>query len=119
MPAQGKAEVILKISQYPDEVKTVQNGWKEFDVESNGRLFRITIKPKIFSKLDDSKDVAFLGAELALNGDDELRKLLRVIELAKDFGLDSDAEQAPVALDIELFPSVLYRLYLVGVLADF
>lgn len=55
MPAQGKAEVILKISQYPDEVKTVQNGWKEFDVESNGRLFRITIKPKIFSKLEDAK----------------------------------------------------------------
>jgi hypothetical protein len=55
MPVQGKSEVILKISQYPDNVKTVTNGWKEFDIESNGRFFRITIKPKIFNKLDESK----------------------------------------------------------------
>lgn len=58
MPVSGKSEVILKISQYPDNVKTVQNGWKEFDIESNGRLFRITIKPKIFNKLDESKKFA-------------------------------------------------------------
>lgn len=55
MPIIGKAEVILKISQYPDDVKTVTNGWKEFHVESNGRLFRITLKPKIFNKLEEAK----------------------------------------------------------------
>lgn len=55
MPVSGKSEVVLKFSEYPTEVKTVANGWKEFDVESNGRLFRITIKPKIFNKLEDAK----------------------------------------------------------------
>ena len=55
MPASGKAEVVLKISEYPNDVQTVQNGWKEFHIESNGRLFRITIKPKIFNKLDEAK----------------------------------------------------------------
>ena len=55
MPVSGKSEVVLKFSEHPTEVKTVANGWKEFDVESNGRLFRITIKPKIFNKLEEAK----------------------------------------------------------------
>ena len=55
MPVSGKSEVVLKFSEYPSDVQTVANGWKEFHIESNGRLFRITIKPKIFNKLEDAK----------------------------------------------------------------
>jgi hypothetical protein len=54
MPVAGKLEVTIKISEFP-EAKTVENGWKSFDVDCEGRLVSITVKPKIWKKLEDAQ----------------------------------------------------------------
>ena len=75
MPISGKLELVLKISEFPTEVATVQNGWKEFKIESGGRFFMITVRPAMFKKLEDAKAnypewVAAIGGQLGpLNGD--------------------------------------------------
>lgn len=54
MPVAGKLEVTIKISEFP-EAKTVENGWKSFDVDCEGRLVSITVKPKVWKKLEDAQ----------------------------------------------------------------
>lgn len=54
MPVPGKLEVTIKISEFP-ESKTVENGWKAFEVDCEGRLVSITVKPKIWKKLEDAQ----------------------------------------------------------------
>jgi len=51
----GKMEIIIKINQFPDDVATVQNGWKEFRLECSDREVIITLKPKMFAKLEEAK----------------------------------------------------------------
>lgn len=55
MATPGKVELVIKISEYPAEVATVQNGWKEFQIENGGRLFVITVPPRVFKKLDEAR----------------------------------------------------------------
>lgn len=50
----GKLEVIIKINELP-ESKTVQNNWKNFEVDCNGQIISITVKPKIWKKLEDAQ----------------------------------------------------------------
>lgn len=75
MPTQAKVEIVIKLSEYPADVATVQNGWKEFKVENGGRFFVITVKPSVFKKLDEAKAnypewVAAIAGQLGpLNGD--------------------------------------------------
>lgn len=55
MPVAGKMEVIIKISELPEDVKTVTNNWKEFVVEADGKEITITARPKMFSKIEQAK----------------------------------------------------------------
>lgn len=55
MPVAGKMEVIIKISEFPEDVKTVANNWKEFVVEADGKEVTITARPKMFSKIEQAK----------------------------------------------------------------
>lgn len=55
MPVAGKMEVIIKISEFPEDVKTVTNNWKEFVVEADGKEVTITARPKMFSKIEQAK----------------------------------------------------------------
>ena len=48
-------EVTIKISQFPTDVKTVTNGWKQFLVDADGREITITVKPKVFAKLEEAQ----------------------------------------------------------------
>ncbi|AFZ28298.1 hypothetical protein Cylst_6519 (plasmid) [Cylindrospermum stagnale PCC 7417] len=51
---QGKLEVTIKINQLP-EAKTVENGWQQFEVDCDGRILSITVKPKMWKKLTDAQ----------------------------------------------------------------
>jgi hypothetical protein len=51
----GKLEVTIKISEFPTDVQTVENGWKSFDVDCDGKIVSVTLKPKMFKKLEDAK----------------------------------------------------------------
>ena len=55
MTITGKLEVTIKISEFPAGVQTVENGWKAFDVDCDGKIVSVTLKPKMFKKLEDAK----------------------------------------------------------------
>ena len=48
-------EITIKISQFPTDVKTVTNGWKQFVVDADGCEISITVRPKVFTKLEDAQ----------------------------------------------------------------
>lgn len=56
MPTQGKMELTIKINEFPEDVRTVENGWKEFDIDTGEKLVTITVKPKVFKKLEQARD---------------------------------------------------------------
>lgn len=56
MGISGKMEVVIKINEMPKDVKTIKDGWKEFSIDvGNGREIRITVRPKIFKKLEEAQ----------------------------------------------------------------
>ncbi|WP_026736103.1 fertility inhibition FinO-like protein [Fischerella sp. PCC 9605] len=50
---QGRLEITIKISELP-QAKTVENGWQQFEIDCDGRIITITVKPKIWKKLTDA-----------------------------------------------------------------
>jgi len=48
-------ELTIKITQFPVDVKTVANGWKQFNVEADGQMVAIIVKPKVFKKLEEAQ----------------------------------------------------------------
>ena len=67
MPVIGKMEVIIKISEFPEDVKTVINNWKEFVIEADGKQITVTAKPKMFNKIEQAKQ-QFPQWVAAING---------------------------------------------------
>ncbi|MBD2134282.1 fertility inhibition FinO-like protein [Sphaerospermopsis sp. FACHB-1094] len=51
---QGKLEVTIKINELP-EAKAVENGWQQFEVDCDGRIISVTVKPKVWKKLTDAQ----------------------------------------------------------------
>jgi hypothetical protein len=56
MPKPGKLELTLKINEFPADVKTLENGWREFDIDTGEQLVTITVKPKILKKLEQAQE---------------------------------------------------------------
>lgn len=56
MPTLGKIEITIKINEYPVDVQTVENGWKQFEIDCDGRIVSVTVKPKVFKKLNEAQD---------------------------------------------------------------
>ncbi|HEY9693746.1 MAG TPA: hypothetical protein V6D15_16190 [Oculatellaceae cyanobacterium] len=54
MATAGKLELTIKINSFPEDVKTVENNWKHFELDCDGVMVSITVKPKIFKKLEDA-----------------------------------------------------------------
>lgn len=55
MAVAGKLELTIKISDFPTNVETLENGWKKFEVDCDGRIASITVKPKVFKKLEEAQ----------------------------------------------------------------
>ena len=55
MATQGKLELTIKISEFPADVKTVENGWKSFEIDCDERIVSLTVKPKVFKKLEQAQ----------------------------------------------------------------
>ncbi|MFB2839589.1 hypothetical protein [Floridanema evergladense] len=55
MAVAGKLELTIKINDFPTNVETVDNGWKKFEVDCDGRIASITVKPKVFKKLEEAQ----------------------------------------------------------------
>jgi hypothetical protein len=46
----GNLEITIKINEFT-EAKTVENDWQQFDVDCNGRILTVIVKPKVGKKL--------------------------------------------------------------------
>lgn len=55
MAIQGKLDLTIKISELPDDATVDQNGWKSFELDCDGQIFSVTVKPKVFKKLEDAQ----------------------------------------------------------------
>ncbi len=56
MPTAAKMEITLKINEFPADVETVENGWKEFALDCDSRVVTVKVKPKMFKKLEQARD---------------------------------------------------------------
>ena len=56
MPTLGKMQLTIKIDEFPTDVKTVENGSKQFDIDTGSRIVTITVKPKMFKKLEQAQE---------------------------------------------------------------
>lgn len=50
-----KLEITVKIKEFPSNVKTAENGWKQFDIDASGRIVTVSVKPKLFQKLEQAQ----------------------------------------------------------------
>ncbi|MGI2907697.1 fertility inhibition FinO-like protein [Tolypothrix sp. VBCCA 56010] len=50
----GKLEITIKISELPSAT-AVENGWQHFQVDCDGQVVSITVKPKVWKKLADAQ----------------------------------------------------------------
>jgi hypothetical protein len=50
----GKLEIIIKISELPNAT-IVENGWQQIEIECDGRIITMVVKPKVFKKLTDAQ----------------------------------------------------------------
>ncbi|MEW5858048.1 MAG: fertility inhibition FinO-like protein [Cyanobacteriota bacterium] len=55
MATQGKLELTIKISEFPSDVKTVENGWRSFEIDCDGQVVTVTVKPKMFKKIEEAQ----------------------------------------------------------------
>ena len=55
MTVSGKLEITIKINELPAIASTDKNGWITFYLDCDGRIFTVTLKPKIFKKLQDAQ----------------------------------------------------------------
>jgi hypothetical protein len=51
---QGKLEIVVKISELP-QATSVENGWQQFQIDCQGRIITVTVKPKVWKKLTDAQ----------------------------------------------------------------
>ncbi len=56
MPTSGKLELVIKINEFPANVQTLENGWKEFDILAGEQIVTVTLKPKVFKKLEQAQE---------------------------------------------------------------
>ena len=56
MPTSGKLELTIKINEFPTDVRTVENGLKQFDIDTGAQIVTITLKPKMFKKLEQAQE---------------------------------------------------------------
>ena len=50
----GKLELTIKINELPNNVETNKDNWKTFELDCDGRVVSVTVKPKIWKKLEDA-----------------------------------------------------------------
>ena len=56
MSVSGKLELTIKINEFPTDVQTVENGWKLFELECDGQIVSVKVKPKVFKKLEQAQE---------------------------------------------------------------
>lgn len=55
MTIPGKLELTIKINEFPSDIKTIENGWKSFALDCDGRIFTVSVLREVFKKLEDAQ----------------------------------------------------------------
>lgn len=81
MTLTGKLEVTIKINQLPSEV-TTKNGWKEFQVELGTRSAIIAMRPRLWTRIEESSRtfphwIAVISGQM---GEDVSKNCFRLLE---------------------------------------
>jgi hypothetical protein len=68
MATTGKLELTIKINELP-QGKTIENGWQYFELDCDGRIVSVSVKPKIWKKLTEAQAnfpmwVAVVGGQM-------------------------------------------------------
>jgi hypothetical protein len=50
----GKLEITIKINQIPESTPA-KNGWQAFEVDCDGQIIAVTVRPKVWKKLEDAQ----------------------------------------------------------------
>jgi hypothetical protein len=54
MAVTGKLEITIKINQLPEPTPG-KNGWQAFEVDCDGQIIAVTVRPKVWKKLEDAQ----------------------------------------------------------------
>jgi hypothetical protein len=54
MPTNGKLDLTIKINELP-QAKTLQSSWQYFELDCDGRIVSVSVKPKVWKKLTDAQ----------------------------------------------------------------
>jgi hypothetical protein len=54
MPTPGKLEVTIKINELPSEVTSDKNGWKVFKLDCGGRIVSVSLRPRMWNKIEEA-----------------------------------------------------------------
>jgi hypothetical protein len=50
----GNLELTIKIKEMPD-AQTVANNWKQFDIDCDGVVVTLVVRPKVWKKLEEAQ----------------------------------------------------------------
>ena len=56
MPTPGKLELTILINEFPADVQTVETGLKQFDILAGEQIVTVSLKPKVFKKLEQAQE---------------------------------------------------------------
>ncbi|WP_228024161.1 fertility inhibition FinO-like protein [Synechocystis salina] len=56
MTTPGKLKITIKINEFADDVQVNENNWKSFVIDCDGTQVSITVKPKVFKKVEQAKE---------------------------------------------------------------
>jgi hypothetical protein len=54
MATTGKLDLTIKINELP-QAKSIENGWKYFELDCDGRIVSVSVKPKVWKKLTEAQ----------------------------------------------------------------
>jgi hypothetical protein len=82
MSVQGKLEVTIKINRLPAEITTDKNGWKEFDVDFGKRGARVSLRPRMWNRIEQAANtyphwIAVITGQM---GDDIGKGVFKLLE---------------------------------------
>ncbi|MCV6638377.1 hypothetical protein [Candidatus Albibeggiatoa sp. nov. NOAA] len=52
----GRMELTIKLNELPNNVQTVKNQWRQFDVKADDQIIRLRIRPKAWNKMAQANE---------------------------------------------------------------
>lgn len=98
----GRMELTIKLNELPNNVLTVKNQWRQFDVQADDQIIRLRVRPKAWNKMAQANEqweswVAAITGKMGnpiKDGFELLQPAVQVYEKKPKLPTDSDEENA-------------------------